>query len=197
MSTESTLVPSEGQVQRVVLLGDPRLRRVSEPVAEFAHPGFQAARKDLQATLGDFRARHGFGRAMSAPQIGVAQRLIAVNLGGEAFVVVNPQVTWTSPETFTMWDYCMSFPSLLVRLRRYVSVSLRYQDERGDWHTWERLDQAAAELLQHEIDHLDGVLAVDRALDRDSLVLRDAFEAQKAHFFRQVDYVIPSYRDPA
>ena len=197
MSVEPGVVPTEGQVQDVVLLGDPRLRQVSGAVAEFDGRAFQAARKDLQATLADFRARHGFGRAMSAPQIGVAQRFIAVNLGGEAFVVVNPEITWTSPETFTMWDDCMSFPSLLVRLRRFTAISLRYQDEVGDWHTWDKLDQAAAELLQHEIDHLDGVLAVDRALDRDALVLRDVFEARKAHFFRQVDYVIPSYRDPA
>ena len=178
----------------MVLLGDPRLRQASQPVTEFDHPAFRASRKDLQSTLSDFRARQGFGRAMSAPQIGVAQRFIAVNLGDGPLLVVNPEVTWTSPETFTMWDDCMSFPSLLVRLRRFASISLRYQDERGDWHTWEQLDQATAELLQHEIDHLDGVLAVDRALDRDALVLREAFEARKNYFFQQVDYVIPSYR---
>ena len=89
-----------------------------------------------------------------------------------------------------MWDDCMSFPSLLVRLQRSYSISLRYRDEHGALHEWARLDQAASELLQHELDHLDGVLAVDRALDRHSLILREVFETQRTYFLQQVDYVI-------
>ncbi|HEV8714634.1 MAG TPA: peptide deformylase, partial [Candidatus Binatia bacterium] len=115
---------------------------------------------------------------------------IALNLGNGPLLLVNPEVTWTSSETFSMWDDCMSFPSLLVRVRRYQSISVRYLDEQGNRHEWSRLDQATAELLQHEIDHLDGILAVDRALDRDSLVLREVFETRRAYFVRQVDYVI-------
>ena len=84
----------------------------------------------------------------------------------------------------------MSFPSLLVRVRRYQPISICYLDEHGKRHEWPRLDRAASELLQHEIDHLDGILAVDRALDRDALVLREVFEAQLTYFLRQVDYVI-------
>jgi peptide deformylase len=85
----------------------------------------------------------------------------------------------------------MSFPWLMVRLRRHRSISLRYVDEEGLSREWNGLDPAASELLQHEIDHLDGVLAVDRALDRDSLVSRELYEADFAKFAAQVDYVIP------
>ena len=82
------------------------------------------------------------------------------------------------------------FPDLLVRVRRHDSVSVRYVDEDGATVDMERLDRATSELLQHEIDHLDGVLAVDRTLDGDSLVYRSVFEAKPEYFAAQVDYVI-------
>ncbi len=159
-------------------------------MVNFADPTFGENQRRLHATLAAFRRAHGFGRAISAPQIGVPQRFVALNLGNGPLLLVNPKVTWTSSETFTMWDDCMSFPPLLVRVQRYQSLSVCYLDEHGNRHEWSRLDQATAELLQHEIDHLDGVLAVDRALDRDSLVLREVFETRRAYFVRQVDYVI-------
>jgi peptide deformylase len=60
----------------------------------------------------------------------------------------------------------MSFPWLLVRVKRHVSVSVQFLDDSGAQHTWERLDRATSELLQHEIDHLDGVLATDLVSDQ-------------------------------
>ena len=174
----------------VLLLGDPRLREPSREIAAFDTPEVVTARDALAATLEAFRRRHGFGRAISAPQIGVPLRLVAVNLGSGTFFVANPVVTWRSDETFTMWDDCMSFPGLLVRLARHRSISLTYQDGEGRPHTWDRLDLAESELLQHEIDHLDGILAVDRALDRESLVMREVFEARHAELASTVDYVI-------
>jgi peptide deformylase len=170
----------------VLLLGDPRLRVRSTEVELYDAPAFDA----LAATLEEFRRRHGFGRAISAPQIGIAQRFIAVNLGKGTFFVVNPVVTWRSGETFTMWDDCMSFPDLLVRVQRARSLSLEYVDEQGRRQEWRELDQAAAELLQHEIDHLDGVLAVDRAMDAQSLVMRREYERNREYFDAQVDYAI-------
>jgi len=186
MSSDGDRMPAAA----ILKLGDPRLRHVSMPVKDFNDPDFIANRKRLHATLSEFRSANGFGRAVSAPQVGVAQRFIAINMGSGPSSIVNPEVVWRSPETFTMWDDCMSFPSLLVRLRRHRSISLRFVDELGRPQEWLRMDQAASELLQHEIDHLDGILAIDRAIDRESVVLREAFQAQPAHFAQQVDYVI-------
>jgi peptide deformylase len=174
----------------VLLLGDSRLRTTSAPVAGIRDPAYIESKERLQRTLEEFRSRFGFGRAISAPQIGVPLRFIAIHLD-RPFVIANPVITWKSDETFTMWDDCMSFPWLMVRLRRHRSISLRYVDEEGLSREWNGLDPAASELLQHEIDHLDGVLAVDRALDRDSLVSRELYEADFAKFAAQVDYVIP------
>ncbi len=104
--------------------------------------------------------------------------------------MINPELVWRSDETFTMWDDCMCFPDLLVRVRRHRSVSLRFLDREGQAHEWSKMDVAAAELLQHEIDHLDGVLALDRAIDREAIISRKAYNAAPEHFRAQVDYVI-------
>jgi peptide deformylase len=167
----------------VLLLGDPRLRVRSSEVVRYDADAFGA----LAATLDEFRREHGFGRAISAPQIGIAQRFIAVNLGQGTFFVVNPVITARSEETFTMWDDCMSFPHLLVRLRRNASLSLSFVDEQGKPHEWRDVDQPIAELLQHEIDHLDGVLAVDRAMET---VTREEYLRDHDRYAAMVDYTI-------
>jgi len=174
----------------VLLLGDPALREISRPVVDLDDTVFRHGRERLHATLDAFRAEHGFGRAISAPQIGVDLRFIAVNLGDGPFTMINPEITWSSPETFTMWDDCMSFPFLLVRVRRHRAVSVRYVDDDGDTRSMEKLDQATSELLQHEIDHLNGILAVDHALDADAIVSREVFEEKPEWFASKVDYVI-------
>lgn len=175
---------------KVLLIGDPRLREVSVAVDDVNQPDFISARQTLAATLEDFRAAHGFGRAVSAPQIGVHKRFIAINLDGRPRTLVNPVIFWRDARTFTLWDDCMSFPFLLVRVSRSESISVKFSDERGDPQVWERLERSTSELLQHEIDHLDGILAVDRAVDHQSLVSREVFEANREAFARQADYTI-------
>lgn len=175
----------------VLLIGDPRLREVSRPVEDLRDPGFRVAAEKLVATLAAFRSAHGFGRAISAPQIGVPRRFIALDLGAGPFLMVNPEITWRSAAQFTMWDDCMSFPWLYVRVRRHDSISVRYLDSDGAEKTWNELERPESELLQHEIDHLDGTLAVDRAIDRESLVSREVFAKDRAAFEKQVEYVIP------
>lgn len=177
-------------MQEVLPLGDPRLRAVSASVPDLTDPAFTADARRLAETLEAFRARWGFGRGIAAPQIGVARRFIALNLGQGPFIIVNPEITWASAQTFTMWDDCMCFPHLMVRVRRHLSISVRYTDEQGQGYEWVRLDQPTSELLQHEIDHLNGILAIDRALDRHSIISRAAYEASPDLFRAQVDYSI-------
>ena len=108
-------------------------------------------------------------------QIGEPKRLIYIELGGRAYRLRNPGFEFQSGEKFELWDDCFSFPDLMVRLERSVEVRVRFENERGEV---ERLEAAGAfsELLQHEMDHLDGVLATDRALDRSSLCTREEWE---------------------
>jgi peptide deformylase len=176
--------------ESILLLGDPGLREPSHPIADFDDPAVRAEGRRLARALEQFRAEHGFGRAISAPQIGIHRRMIAMNLGDGPFLLLNPELTARSESRFTMWDDCMSFPWLMVRLERHVTIDLAYQDEAGRNQRWSTVDQPVAELLQHEIDHLDGILAVDRALDRDAIVARALYLARREYFDRQVDYAI-------
>ena len=176
--------------ERIVLLGDPRLRRICDPVDDFASAGFKEDAARLIRALEQFRAEHGFGRAIAAPQIGILRRMVAMNLGKGPFLLVNPLLLNKSPEKFTMWDDCMSFPWLMVRLERHLRLDLAYFDQEGVPHHWVNLEQSVSELIQHETDHLDGILAVDHALDRNSIIAREVYEEQRAYFNGLVDYSI-------
>jgi len=176
--------------EQILLLGDPRLRQPCLPVADFESEEFREHGRRLASTLEQFRSEYGFGRAIAAPQIGISLRMIAMNLGQSPILLVNPELTHPSVERFTLWDDCMSFPWLLVRLERHLSVDLRYQDERGELVSRRGVEQDVSELLQHEVDHLDGILALDRALDRDSIIARQVYLEKKSYFDSLVNYVI-------
>jgi peptide deformylase len=125
---------------------------------------------DLGATLAEFREKKGFGRAIAAPQIGKLVRVVFLGVG-EPRPLINPRIVWQSTEQMELWDDCFSFPDLMVRVRRAAWVKVAYQDEHGAERELDAKNQLA-ELLQHEIDHLDGVLATDRAIDGRSFAMR-------------------------
>jgi len=174
----------------VLLVGDPRLRDVSTevPVNDLKNEDFLIEQKQLISRLELFRRDYGFGRAIAAPQIGIARKFIALNLGTGPFVMINPVITNKSEETFTMWDDCMSFPWLLVRVTRYKSISVKFLDADGQEVVWDNLDQPTSELLQHEIDHLEGILALDLAVDKYSILARELYESNPAQYHKVVDF---------
>jgi peptide deformylase len=149
-------------IQRIRQLGDPVLRARSVEVPE-ALGTLPQTLGDLRDTLHEFQRTHGFGRGISAVQIGVLERVIYIEFGGVAYCLVNPEVVRASEERFQLWDDCFSFPDLLCRVERALRVTVRYEDEHGVQGVVEA-EGALSELLQHEMDHLDGVLAVDRAV---------------------------------
>ncbi len=76
-----------------------------------------------------------------------------------------------------VWDACLSFLSIFMQVERHREVTVRYQDLRGEWQEIKAgSERDLAELLQHEIDHLDGILAVDRIYDMKTLCTREEFE---------------------
>ncbi|WAS99566.1 peptide deformylase [Nannocystis poenicansa] len=174
------------RVSAILRLGDPRLRAIARPV-DLAAPEFPEAVARLHRALADFRAEHGFGRAIAAPQLGIDLRLVAMNLGDGPRTLVNPEIVRHSDETFTLWDDCMCFPELLVRVRRWTSISIKSLDEEGRLHLRERLPRNESELLQHELDHLDGVLAVDRADGPDAIVTRVDHDREPGRYATMVD----------
>jgi peptide deformylase len=175
---------------RVLPLEDPRLRIICTPIQDVTNPEFILENERLKVALNVFRAERGFGRGIAAPQIGILKRFIAINFGTGTYSMINPVITWRSNETFTLWDDCMCFPDLMVKVRRNRSISISFIDEQGQSKVLEKVGQAESELFQHELDHLDGVLATDLALDSQSTITRTAYEAEPSYFHSQVDYVI-------
>jgi peptide deformylase len=172
----------------ILQIGDPRLRDIAEPVRDLKDPAVIDDARMLYRALQGFRKKYGFGRATAAPQLGISRRMIAIHLKDWPALIFNPEITWQSQQAMTLWDDCMCFPFLLVKVRRAQSISLKFLDKDGYVHYREHCDVDVSELLQHEIDHLDGILAVDHALDKNALVSREAFDKDKAYFLRQVDF---------
>lgn len=161
-------------VREILLLGDPQLWRPSEAVTDIRSTETREIISDLAATLANFRAGHGFGRAIAAPQIGAHRRVLFVNMNDGTFgpaPLINPQIVRASSEMMELWDDCFSFPELMVRVRRHVEVDVSYLNESGESQLVTARGDLS-ELLQHEIDHLDGILATDRAIDERSFALR-------------------------
>jgi len=147
---------------------DSRLREVCKPVS-WPDDALASELDQLHDTLEEFRKLKGFGRAIAAPQIGIMKRLIAMNLDDKRFALINPEITWHSEQQQQVWDDCLSLPEIIVHVSRYDSISLIYKNENDDLIEWEHLGPEHAELVQHEVDHLDGILMTDRAIDSNSV----------------------------
>ncbi len=171
-------------VQSVLQLGNPGLRAVARPVTDPGSAGIRALVADLADTLAHWRASTGYGRGIAAPQIGTGLRVIFLQLqpqpGGvkpEPWPLVNPELTWRSEEKIVVWDACLSFLSIFMQVQRHRDIVVRYQDLRGEWQEVRAGEERnLSELLQHEIDHLDGILAVDRITDIRTMCTREEFE---------------------
>jgi peptide deformylase len=113
----------------ILLLGHPFLRKQVVPISFPWDEHFSDENTRLKRALEEFRQEKGFGRGIAAPQIGISKRLISLNLGEGPFSIINPVITQCSEETFTLWDDCMSFPDLLVKVERAVSITVEYRNE--------------------------------------------------------------------
>lgn len=150
-------------VDDIVKLGDPRLYEVCKPVQKEELHLVDDWAKDLHDAMEDIRRVYGFGRGIAAPQLGIMKRLFYLNLD-RPYIIINPVLQNQSEEMFELWDDCMSFPNLLVKVKRHQSLTLEYLDENWEKQFWD-VSNDISELVQHEYDHLNGVLCTMRAID--------------------------------
>lgn len=157
-------------VREILLLGNPKLFEMCELVQEAQLAEIKPIIQDLHDTLMAFREKYNAGRAIAAPQIGAMKQVVYMHIE-QPVVFINPVLDLKSVEMMELWDDCMSFPELLVKVHRHQRCQITYRDE-----NWEKQSMALkgdlSELLQHEVDHLDGILAVQRAIDHRSFALR-------------------------
>jgi peptide deformylase len=160
--------------------GDPVLKSRATPVDRFDDTLRQQVQR-MAGIMGD-----AIGVGLAAPQLGISQRLLVYRIGSDAplITLVNPELEWKSEQDLeTLEEGCLSIPSVAVDVERPVHVRARAHDEHGD----ERLVEASgleARVIQHEMDHLDGVLMLDRASREDRKealrALREQEQADRA-----------------
>jgi len=175
-------------VRSVLKMGHPLLRQVAQPVTEFGTRELAALVRDMDDTM---RALNGAG--LAAPQIGVSLRVVIFEVRRNRrypdaeevpyTVLVNPELSFPGTETEDGWEGCLSVPDLRGIVPRPARVRLEAQDRHGKPYSLEA-SGFHARVIQHECDHLDGHVYLDRMADMKSLTFIKEFEA---HVLRDED----------
>jgi peptide deformylase len=156
-------------------LGDPVLKSRATPVDRF-DDSLRRQVSRMAGLMGD-----ALGVGLAAPQLGISQRLLVYRIGPDAplTALVNPEIEWSSSEAEPAEEGCLSIPGIVLDVERPVHVRVRARDEEGE----ERLVEASgleARVIQHEVDHLDGVLILDRtSREERKRALRELREAEQ------------------
>jgi len=164
-------------ILKVARMGHPVLRQRARPIekADLRDPLVQKLIDDMIDTMHEY---HGVG--LAAPQVHEGMRLFVALLEEDPdsktppTVVINPEITPVGAEQEEGWEGCLSIPDIRGMVPRYVDISVKALDRHGK-PTEMRLTKFAARVAQHETDHLDGVLFVDRMKSMDSLTYYEEF----------------------
>jgi peptide deformylase len=143
----------------ILMLPDPRLRAVADPVEEIDDE-IKTLARDMLETM--YEAP---GIGLAAPQVGELKRVVVMDLSKDEeprnpIVMINPEIVKYSEETVTTEEGCLSIPELYYDVERPAEVTVKYTDLEGKEHVTDATDRLAI-CMQHEIDHLDGVLYID------------------------------------
>lgn len=158
-------------IKDILKLGNPQLYETCEEATKGELPQIQKITEDLRDTMMEFRRVHHAGRAIAAPQIGVKKRILYMNTGEQEITFINPILRFPEQEKMEILDDCMSFPGLYVRVMRYRKCIVEYRNLQWE-HKQIQLEDDLSELIQHEYDHLDGILATMRAIDPKSFFMK-------------------------
>ena len=144
---------------KIFEIPDPILREKSLPIEKIDGK----VRQTLDDMLETMYAAHGVG--LAAPQVGLLQRMVVIDIAGKdeephPYKMINPEIVSRSEEMETCSEGCLSLPSSYAPVSRYKAVTVRYLDENGKQQSLEAVDFLAV-AVQHELDHLDGVLFID------------------------------------
>ncbi len=151
-------------VRPTLELGNPLLRQTALPVADVRDPAVRQLIDDLWETLEDFRRRHGWGRALAAPVVGVPLRVVVLDVDEQRLVLINPRFESWSHEQVAAYESCITFSGIWGEVVRPARVVVVAQDENGVERRYDAIGDLGR-VMQHEIDHLDGLTWLDRDPD--------------------------------
>jgi peptide deformylase len=166
---------------------DPVLRKVAEPVKVINKELRQLA-ADMTETM---KAANGVG--LAAPQVGESIRMVVVDFdpeNGDPHVLINPVIVKRSRQKDICDEGCLSFPGLRSKVKRSLKVTCEAQNLDGDVVEYEAED-LAARAIQHELDHLDGMLFVDKVGPSDKLALKDSLEEMEDSYNKLISELEP------
>jgi peptide deformylase len=162
-------------IKPILQLGNPILRKECLLVQDFDW-NLKCLIDDLSDTLEEAKKRFGYGRGIAAPQIGELKRVVLIDVPSFKSPLVNPEIVWASNEMFEVWDSCFSFNvDFFVLADRHCRIGVEYSGLDGKKGTL-AAEGELSELLQHEIDHLDGFFATDRMRNRKAIMMRSEWE---------------------
>lgn len=165
----------------VLKMGNPLLRKKSIAVGDELHsPEFQQAIDTMIETM---RFKNGVG--IAAPQVGIAKRVFFMeNVANPRYpdknpfplyIAINPAIEILDNTLIDSWEGCLSIPNIRGKLKRYKSVILKATDRDGNFFQ-ETLEDFAAIVVQHELDHLNGILLIDRMDSMETLTFQEEYE---------------------
>jgi len=161
-------------VKEVCLFGNELLRERSE-LLDLNEEDPLEYLQDLRDTLHSLQREKGIGRALAAPQIGFLKRVIYVDTGDREISMINPLLLARSSDFFEVWDSCFSAEvSFFGKITRHRKIAVSYLNEGGE-RLVEEFNYDMSELFQHEIDHLDGILFIDRLIGS-NIIMRAEWE---------------------
>lgn len=187
----------------IAKMGHPVLRQVAKPVDDPAAPEVAALAADMRETLAEIGAS-----GLAAPQVFVERRIVVYRIIAARIppgsdlrpvdwtVMINPQITPLATEKVAVWERCLSIPGLHGKVPRYPRISIRYQTTSGAF-----VEQIAhsswAAILQHECDHLDGILYPMRMDDLTTLAFNEVPGALAEDAATEPDQIDPLFLDMA
>ena len=186
-------------IRRIAKMGHPVLRKPAAPVADPTDPEVARLAADMRDTL-----EHIDASGLAAPQVFDSRRVVVYRLRADRIpadaglepvpwtAMVNPELTPLPGGTVMVWERCLSLPGLHGRVPRHARIGVRYLTLAGETVEREAVGSHAA-LLQHECDHLDGMLYPMRMTDLETLAFNDSPGPLAAHAAREPDAVDPLF----
>lgn len=142
----------------LVIIPDPILRKKAKPISDFSDPQLRPLLSDMIRIM---KRREGVG--LAAPQVGVSQRIILIDQKEDPIILINPEIVKKSFRKEIDEEGCISIPNIFGIVKRYRSIAVTAFNLHGDPISFSA-DHLLARIIQHEIDHCDGILFIDRAI---------------------------------
>ena len=187
-----------GKVLKIREIGDPILNQVSNEV------NIKSNNKEILEIIEDLKSTLEFGPGLgiAAPQIGINKRIIVIGAKKEKIkyndaeeipitAMINPVWKETSKETDIQYEGCLSVPSIRGKVERYKNIELKYYDEHGKQIT-KQLHGFLARLVQHECDHLDGIVFLQKVKGKNGFATVDNIDKYNLRDNIDAEYIIPT-----